>query len=283
MYFDHPASYQSPQGPSFTNSEPDQPQQYPQGSPPNPYSPNTQSFGNYLVQQPQRDLSYVNPYTSNVASNGAEPSHVANSPTERRDSTYGAWMAPVAGVAAGAIAGEAYHGNLAQQTEQPRELEQQFGAPSLDKNGLPIDDLTGGTQAQPRDQPDPTVDDFTGGTQAVPMPYVDHAASSEPTVHPATIIANQARSPTDNDVAAPTGNASSFLGEREAASVAPMGKTINGGPVPVELVETAQTQSFPSVHRTNTDISVSDLHVPGEFPKVRGTPGTAAGTFLNYD
>jgi hypothetical protein len=280
MYFDHPASYQSPQGPSFTNSEQDQPQQYHQGSPPNTYSPNTQSFGNYLVQQPQRDLSYVNPYTSNVASNGAEPSHVANSPTERRDSTYGAWMAPVAGVAAGAMAGEAYHGNQAQQTEQPRELDQQFGAPSLDKNGLPIDDLTGGTQAQPRDQPDPTVDDFTGGTQAVPMSY---AASSQPTVHPATIIANQVRAPTDNDVTAPTGNDPSFLGEREAASAAPTGKTINGGPVPVELVETAQTQSFPSVHRTNTDISVSDLHVPGEFPKVTGTPGTAAGTFLNYN
>jgi hypothetical protein len=285
-YFDHSASYQSPQGPPFTNSEPVQPQQYHEGSHPNPYSPNSQSFGNYLVQQPQRDLSYVNPYTSNVQPNEAEPSHVANSPTERRDSTYGAWMAPVAGVAAGAMADQAYRSDQAKQAEQreqPHELQQQFGAPSLDENGHPIDDLTGGTQAQPREQPDLTVDDFTGGTQAVPVQTADRAASSEPTVHPATIIASQARSTTDNVVPTPIGHDSSFLGEREAAPAAPMGKTVNGGPVPVELVETAQAQSFPGVHRTNTDISVSDLHVPGEFPKGPATPGTAAGTFLSYN
>ena len=52
--------------------------------------------------------------------------------------------------------------------------------------------------------------------------------------------------------------------------------------MPVELVETAEKQAFPGVQRTNTDISVSDLHVPGQFPKVPGTPGTTNGTFLSY-
>jgi hypothetical protein len=70
--------------------------------------------------------------------------------------------------------------------------------------------------------------------------------------------------------------------EKEAFPFPTSGQTVNGGPVPVELVETAERQAFPGVHRTNTDISVSDLHVPGEFPKVPGTPGTSAGTFLSY-
>jgi hypothetical protein len=70
--------------------------------------------------------------------------------------------------------------------------------------------------------------------------------------------------------------------DKQAFPFPASGRTINGGPVPVELVETAEKQAFPGVQRTNTDISVSDLHVPGEFPKVPGTPGTTNGTFLSY-
>lgn len=53
----------------------------------------------------------------------------------------------------------------------------------------------------------------------------------------------------------------SFLDEAEAAAAAASSKAANGG---------STQHAFPGVRRHNTDISVSDLHVPGEYPK---TPG----------
>ncbi|KAF2267681.1 hypothetical protein CC78DRAFT_530757 [Lojkania enalia] len=57
----------------------------------------------------------------------------------------------------------------------------------------------------------------------------------------------------------------SFLDRAEAAS-APASKAVNGGPAYHET-----NNIFSAVVRQNTDISVSDLHVPGEYPK---TPGS---------
>ncbi|KAJ4384624.1 phosphatidylinositol 4,5-bisphosphate-binding protein [Didymella sp. IMI 355093] len=214
-----------------------------------------------------------------------------------------------------------------EQGQLPQSTEQQYQSPQVDQRGVPIDDQTGGTQAQPEHP--------VGGAQAhAHNNYTENAT----TVHPATIIAHQSERGLDGGVATPTlnNNTSSFLGEPEAVPAASSGQTVNGGvvpvelvetaekealplhtsgqtvnggpvpvelvetaekqgfpfhtsgqtvnggPVPVELVETAERQAFPGVHRTNTDISVSDLHVPGEFPKVPATPGTSNGTFLNY-
>jgi hypothetical protein len=263
-----------------------------------PYASNSGAYETLPNQhQPLRDFPYVNPYTNQTQSYDAQPTQ--GSPIERHDSTYGKWMAPAAGgVAAGALAGEAYHRHQAKdedQLPQARESEQQLQSPPVDQQGIPIDDLTGGTQAQPQHP----VDDFTGGTQAQPQydsgkndtpapavsqPYSDYVASG-PTVHPATIIASQGQRGLDSGVATPqpdNNNDSSFLEKAEAVPAAVSGQTVNGGPVPVELIETAEKQAFPGVHRTNTDISVSDLHVPGEYPKVPGTPGTSSGTFLSY-
>lgn len=51
----------------------------------------------------------------------------------------------------------------------------------------------------------------------------------------------------------------SFLEEAEAATATTSSKPTNGG----------STQPFfPRVKRNNTDISVSDLHVPGEYPRI---------------
>ena len=61
---------------------------------------------------------------------------------------------------------------------------------------------------------------------------------------------------------------SSFLGESEVGAAPTSGKTVNGGPVPVELVDTAEEMAYPGmVKRTGTDFSVSDLHVPGQYPR----------------
>lgn len=313
--------------PSYMNAQPTHQQHYQDDIYSDPY---TSDYGN-LPNKPQgqqRELAYVNPYASQAQPSFAQPAE--GSPIERHDSNYGGWLAPAAGgVAAGALAGEAYRRH---QNKEEEQAQQSYQTPQVDQRGVPIDDLTGGTQAQPQHP----VDDFTGGTQAQPQygnatsgilaqgngkspenantisqPPSGHAATG-PTVHPATIIAHQSERGLDSGVATPTptkNNTSSFLGEAEAVPAASSGQTVNGGvvpvelvetaekqafpfptsgqtvnggPVPVELVETADEQAFPGVHRTNTDISVSDLHVPGEFPKGPGTPGTANGTFLSY-
>ncbi|KAF9701598.1 hypothetical protein EKO04_000668 [Ascochyta lentis] len=268
--------------------------------------PYTSNYGTLPNQhQSLQDFPYINPYTNQAQSSDAQPTQ--GSPIERRDSNYRGWMGPAAGgVAAGALAGEAYRRHQNTDEEQ---------VPQVDQRGIPVDDLAGGTQAQPQHP----VDGFTLGTRAqsqhanddpaVSQLNSDHVGSA-PTIHPATIIANQGQRSLDNDVATPTpNNNSSFLDKAEAVPAASSGQTVNGGPVPVELVETAEQQefpfttsgqtvnggpvpvelvetaekqAFPGMHRTNTDISVSDLHVPGEFPKVPGTPGTSNGTFLSY-
>ena len=278
----------------------------------NMYSdPYTSDYGNVSNQsQGQRELAYVNPYTSQAQPSFAQPTE--GSPVERHDSNYGRWMAPVAGgVAAGTLAGEAYRRHQNKEEEQaqlPASTEPPYQTPQVDQRGVPIDDLAGGTQAQPQHP----VDDFTGGTQAQPQHENATNLATGPAVHPAIIIAHQSERGLDSRAATPTptkNTTSSFLGEAEAVPAAPSGQTVNGGvvpvelvetaekqafpfptsgqtvnggPVPVELVEIAERQAFPGVHRTNTDISVSDLHVPGEFPKVPGTPGTSNGTFLSY-
>lgn len=301
---------QHPQASSYMNAQPAHQEQYQN----NPYSdPYTSNYGTISNQhQPLHDSSHVNPYTNQAQFSDAPTNE---GPTiERHDSNYGDWMAPAAGgVAAGALAGEVYRRHQAkenEQTSQDRGFGQQHQStqanqPQVDQQGVPIDDFTGGTQAQPQHP----VDDFTGGTRAQPQhdsltvgtqtsannglpgnapsilqPYPDHPGSG-PTVHPATIIANQGQQGWDSGVATSihtNKNDSSFLDAAEAVPVATSSQTVNGGPVPVELVETAEKQVFPGVLRTNTDISVSDLHVPGEYPTVPGTPGTSSGTFLNY-
>ncbi|KAF2630033.1 hypothetical protein BU25DRAFT_335913 [Macroventuria anomochaeta] len=228
-------SNQQAREPTYANSQPAQQHQEPSYT-------SAQS-----THQPQ--------YQDNTQFSEAQPTE--GSPVERHDSNYGRWMAPAAGgVAAGALAGEAYRRHQIKEEEQALQAQgtgQQYQSPQVDQQGVPIDDLTGGTQAQPQHP----VDDFTGGTRA--QPQYGYATDNTPAP------ANDGLSGTTPAIPQPYSD-----------------RTVNGGPVPVELVETAEKQAFPGVHRTNTDISVSDLHVPGEFPKVPGTPGTSTGTFLSY-
>ncbi|OSS46513.1 hypothetical protein B5807_08398 [Epicoccum nigrum] len=270
-----PAYTNSYQDPSYMNAQPGHQSQYRDNIYSDPY---TSDYGNALTQQqPPHDLTHVNPYASDPQGYSAHPSDGHHD--ERDASNYGDWMGPAAGgLAAGALAGAAYRRHQNDEEEQGLRIqgtEQQNQVPQVDERGVPIDDLTGGTQARPQH----VADDLTGGTQA---PTLGQTATA-PAVHPATLIARQGERGLDSGVATPTANdTTSFLDKAEAVPAATSGQTVNGGVVPVELVEAAEKQAFPGVQRTNTDISVSDLHVPGEFPKVPGTPGTANGTFFSY-
>jgi hypothetical protein len=93
---------------------------------------------------------------------------------------------------------------------------------------------------------------------SIPVPVIS-AGTSRETTH----------AHMDGNLNTPSTANTSFLDDSEVGAAVPASsKTINGGPVPVELVETAQAQAHPGMHRTNTDISVSELHVPGEYPRV---------------
>ena len=297
-----PAYTDSYQDPSYMNAQPGHQSQYRDNIYSDPY---TSDYGNVPTQQqPPHDVAHINPYASGP--HGSSAQQIDGYAAERHAGNYGDWVGPAAGgLAAGALAGDAYRRHQNDEEEQGLRIqgtEQQNQVPQVDERGVPIDDLTGGTQARPQHD----VDDLTGGTQAPPLDQTAYV----PAVHPATLIAHQGERGLSSGVATPTtNNTTSFLDKAEAVPAATTGQTvnggvvpvglveaadkqafpfpasgqtINGGPVPVELVETAEKQAFPGVQRTNTDISVSDLHVPGEFPRVPGTPGTTNGTFLSY-
>lgn len=150
---------------------------------------------------------------------------------QRHDSTYGEWMAPAAaGAAAGAIGTEAYH---QQQQKQKQEQKHEESLPQ---------------------QTEPPI--HNGITPQPPSEnHAEHPATPAPAAAAPIPVASEA----DSLVTTPSTAAHSFLAGPEAVPAAASSKAsfMNGGP-PVA----------PGVRRNNTDVSVSDLHVPGEYPRV---------------
>ncbi|KAH7085343.1 PH domain-containing protein [Paraphoma chrysanthemicola] len=261
-YFDNSADYHY--------NEPTQPiqqqQEYPASSYVNSYPPTQQP---YQTTNAQTYNSAPQTYQTQPAPQQyqAQPSYNDPSAFERPDSNYGGWMAPAAGgalggAAAGALASDAYRKHQMEQQEQAQQQELNEQA-QLQNQGqqYPIQ-----TPPVPDRDPDHTL----------PTSIDEHTSASEPGIHPtlipAPVIAAGATrdAPIGGALATPSTANTSFLADSDVgAAGAISGKTINGGPVPVELVEIADAQVHPGVQRTNTDISISDLHVPGEYPKVQ--------------
>ena len=236
----------------------------------------------YVNSYPPTQQSYETPtsYLHDPQPSHTRLSQVKHAPIERRDSDYGNWMAPAvggvaAGAAAGALAKDDYH---RKQMEQREHAEQQ--------------ELNQQAQLQNQEQHYPAEPPRTMGFMdtapiSIPERHPDHVAPDhiddtghvdEPVVAPTAIVApvpvpHQAKPVVDSGLITPA-TTESFLAESEAGTTAPFGKTVNGGPVPVELVEAAQAMAHPGIMRNNTDFSVSDLHVPGEYPKVRAGGST---------
>lgn len=247
----------------------------------NPYPPTQQTYDQTVHSpQPTHPASYVpamEPFESQRSY--AQPTYADPdpAPVERHDSNYGSWMGPAAGgVAAGAMASEAYRRKQMEQRElaQQHEIDEDLQSPQQGEY-YPVEQvkpirLTGAAPAIPERDPDHIAPDLT--TAPAVQPTIPAPVVAASTIH-------DTQATRDDVVATPATTTDSFLGDSEVGA-APFGaSTINGGPVPVELVETAQAMAHPGVYRQNTDISVSDLHVPGEYPKVK-----AAGesTFLRY-
>lgn len=244
-------------------------QQFPASSYVNSYPPTTQPY--------QAPMSYSDPYTSAPQHYEPAQAYEQQAPIQRHDSNYGDWIAPAAGGAAGAaLATDAIRRHQMEQQEraQQQELNEQSQLQHQEQHypteQAPIGGPVGAAPAVPERDPDhhaPT--QFTDVRKAqenpsiIPVPIAPIGTSREP-----------AASHVDNmDISSPSTTDPSFLDDSEVGSAVPAsGKTINGGPVPVGLVDVANAhaQAHPGMHRTNTDISVSDLHVPGEYPKGGG-------------
>jgi hypothetical protein len=241
-------------------------QTYPAASYVNSYPPTQQP---YLDQHASGQQTYeTQPAIANTYASApqqqyeVQPAYADPASVERQGSSYGNWMAPAAGgAAAGALATEAYRRN--QMEQQERGQQEEINNQSLLQNQ---------DQHYPVEQPSTT--GFVGAVPAVPQRDPDHHAPASfidvqdpraAAVHP--VLAAGSSRPEGNLTTPSTAN-TSFLDDSEVGAAVPApGKTINGGPVPVGLVEVADAQAHPGMHRTNTDISVSDLHVPGEYPK----------------
>ncbi|EAT80448.2 hypothetical protein SNOG_12036 [Parastagonospora nodorum SN15] len=256
-----------------------------------PYSANA-SLANQPIRQETTRPSPGGRFPSDLNTyQGAPQPQISNAqqyevqpPVERHESNYGNWMAPAAG---GAVGGAAL-GALAEEAHQRKQMAQQqqmAQREQAEQQELNQQAVQSQDPRYPAEQFPPPTSSVVSPAPAVPERDPDHHApvsfigAKEAGVHstliPAPVLAAGAsREPTashlDDTVGSPSTTAS-FLNDSEVGAAVPApGKTINGGPVPQELVDVAESQAHPGMHRTNTDISVSDLHVPGEYPKAAG-------------
>ena len=273
MYLAHNTAQQPVEPvPTFETPYATQQSYAPQSYAPQSYAPAAQ---NYPVQ-PSQHQTY-------------DPSYFEQGqPIQRHDSNnYGNWMAPAAGgVATGALASEALRRKeMAQQhAEAQKELngrsEQQY--PVEQSRSMAYSDAT--PSQVPERHPDHIMPDQIDDTG-----YTAPAVQPTPAPIVATVFDNQTHSQPANGPETPA-TTSSFLGESEVGAAPAFGKTVNGGPVPVDLVDTADNMAHPGmVKRTGTDFSVSDLHVPGEYPRnsisapSAGATAPQPSTFLKYN
>ena len=247
----------------------------------NAYPPTQQAY--------QPTVTYPGPYgsTPQTQAPNTQQYEVQPLPVEQHGSTYGEWMAPAAGgafggAALGALANEAHQRKQMAQQQQMAQREQ---AEQQELNQQALQDQD---PRYPVAQFPPPTSSVVSPAPAVPERDPDHHApvssidakdaGVHPTLIPAPVLAVGApREPTtsnlDNTIGSPSTTVS-FLDDSEVGAAVPAsGKTVNGGPVPQELVDVAEAQAHPGMQRTNTDISVSDLHVPGEYPKAAAGGG----------
>jgi hypothetical protein len=173
---------------------------------------------------------------------------------DRHDSNYGNWMAPAAGgAAAGALGAAAYNRH---QANREQEIEQH----------PPMNQISEGSPAGNPPSAIPVA--VAGGHPAIPLPMHEPIHTTTTTTSHIPVLAAAPQSVVsegDSLATTPATQHESFLGGVEPVPAAVSTNTSNGGPSTTE-----GAQSFPRVQRSNTDFSVSDLHVPGEYPRIPG-------------
>jgi hypothetical protein len=240
--------------------------------------PHDQSFflpGQQHLSQPPASVYQQAQYIQPAQSNPSD--------YERDHSSYGDWMAPAAiGTGAGAAGAAAYNhynhddkSDLQQQAATEAALVNSFqdDKPKLQqqaaKEAALVDD--GGIEAAPSAAP---INNIPSATENAPLTN-DRDLTSAPAI---TSIGDGApgtvnNAPIATQIAGNGPNATylsygSNTGPGIAGSSDIAAPQMDGGLGGLEARGAHETgHIFPSVIRHNTDISVSQLHVPGEFPK----------------
>lgn len=267
-----PATYDR-EAPVLARDEPETPASY---------QPNPVDNFNHTPQPvvPQNDIvqptqTFVLPVQHQAPAHQTQP-EVDNGPLEqpqslapntkpvRQNTNYADWMAPAAaGVGAGVLGSEAYRRQQAKDLPQQDGIQEEHVDPRLhDERPL---DLTEGHTAMPSStqaatmQPSAFTENngISGATTTGTAPFPIFVPTSSNVPQSPEFVQYGAETPGD-----PT------LGGLESEGAHQTGSL------------------FPKVVRHNTDMSVSQLHVPGEFPETSSTspaaqPSTnAAGQFV---
>lgn len=209
---------------------------------------------------------------------------------ERVNSTYGDWMAPAAIGAGAGVAGTAAYNHyskdnepsLQEQAAREAELVDDGGAPNTSRYQPNANEPSLQQQAAREAQ---TIDDGGAPDTSRYQPNTNEPILQQQAATESQLIADQGAQAQRNRGldAAPTNNIldngptnSTFLsypsnagpGSGVAGSSDLSAAPLDGGLGGLEARGAHETgHIFPSVVRHNTDISVSQLHVPGSFPK----------------
>nr|POE48782.1 phosphatidylinositol 4,5-bisphosphate-binding protein slm1 [Quercus suber] len=213
----------------------------------------------------QQPVNQQQPFTTTQQSLLGDQPAATSQPPIRHDSSYGDWLAPtaagVAGVGAGALGAEAYRRHQQEQDDTSRPLQQPDTAiPTTTPEGptsgvTALDDGNKVLVAQPTGMPSTAVlpvaslpSTTTSADTAPPISEVlspPSAATTAVRPEPFTFPSTTAQLPKSSTPIEPTPT----LGGNEAEGAHETGHL------------------FPRVVRHDTNLSVSKLHVPGEFPK----------------
>ena len=191
---------------------------------------------NQLEQSTDHPVPYEPYQSSYMAQQPLQQEYPSFNQNKRVVSNYGEWMAPAAGgMAVGALGVDALH-HQQQRSEQKHE-EEQINAALAEASTENRADPGALSQTTPHEQDGSAIarEAFVG----VPNPVV------------ATTAGTEADEPS---------NAHQLPATTPALDAAEEGKLGNGEPAVGHM----------GVKRTDTGFSVSDLHVPGEYPKTRG-------------
>lgn len=204
----------------------------------------------------------------------------------RQNTNYGEWLAPAAaGVGAGALGAAAYNKH---EQNKDKDVAEEEALPAKSEDRL-TNPTTGNTNTLQHAGKRPATATTADSTRAL----YNEPFSSEPMVTGVNAL------PTASMPAANAGAYNSNLGTSgDATNIDALGATTT---IPYRDGEDSELggqerkgahgtgKLFPAVIRHNTDMSVSQLHVPGEFPEGQGPgafgrPGaprtTTAGSFV---
>ncbi|KAF2144719.1 uncharacterized protein K452DRAFT_306498 [Aplosporella prunicola CBS 121167] len=184
---------------------------------------------------------------------------------QRHDSRYGSWMTPAAGGAAAGIVGAEAYRHYNQQHEHERQPDELAELAGVDNATEPARQGAFSSAIPSQQNSSLAYPDMPATADATSNPSMmmntadapDYVAPARATESPAAIFAN---------AAAANANGTRGFPDADAHAAVSGDAKANAHAHPTGGI-------FPAVLRHDTDVSISQLHVPGEYPRTPGTSG----------